>query len=161
MRIHLRSPNISFFVALRFFATQRRASWKEKGNDGKEERGTRSDYLGGRETDWKRCVRFSSFFSLSLSSFSFLLCFPCDKAPFFYAELPKLFLTETRFPFMRTEPARVFLTGIEKGQRTLTESPLRLNQQLWHNTRADISVTFAQKRERERKREREGPVYDL
>lgn len=94
-------------------------------------------------------VFVSSFFLSSSSIFSFFFCSACprDKAPFFYAELPKLFLTETRFPFMRTEPARVFLTGIEEGQRTLTESPLRLNQQLWHNTRRHFCDVRTGKRE--------------
>ena len=95
------------------FSLQQREKTKWK----KKERGQAD---GVSETDRKRCVHF----------FLFLPC-PRDKASFFYAQLPELFLTETRFPFMRTELGRVILTGIEEGQKALTESPLRLNQQLY------------------------------
>lgn len=119
---------------------------KDKTKKKKEER---PNYFSRRETDWKKVCSFLLSFSLPLLFFPFFFCSACprDKAPFFYAELPKLFLTETRFPFMRTEPARVFLTGIEEGQRTLTESPLRLNQQLWHNTRRHFCDVRTGKRE--------------
>ena len=148
---------------------------RERGREKMVER-RRKRNVGSGWLKRDRSKKVHSFSSSSSSSSSFLSLSPSPSLFFFFLFFAPLatvtkhrsfapnyqssFLTETRFPFMRTEPARVFLTGIEKGQRTLTESPLRLNQQLWHNTQANVSVKFVQREGgRERKRERECVIF--